>query len=63
MILKEYNDTNWIPNTKDLKSTSGYVFTLDGVVVSWKSFKQICVTKSIIKFEFIALYKGGEEVK
>ena len=58
MTLKGYNDAIWISNTKDLKSISGYVFTLEGVVVSWKSFKHTCVARSIIKFEF-ALDKGG----
>jgi len=28
---------NSIYNIKDSKSTSGYVFTLDGVIVLWKS--------------------------
>ena len=38
--LEGYNDANWISDMKYSKSTSGYVFTLGGVVVSWKSSKQ-----------------------
>ena len=38
-ILEGYSDANWISDIKDSKSTSGYVFTLVGVVVSWKFSK------------------------
>ena len=36
-VLEGYSDANWISDTKDSKSTSGYVFTLGGGAVSWKS--------------------------
>ena len=48
---------------KDTKSTSGYVFTLNGTVVSWKSSKQTCIVRSTMESEFIALDKAGEEVE
>jgi hypothetical protein len=38
-VLEGYSDANWISDSKDSKSTSGYVFTLGGAVVSWKSSK------------------------
>ena len=57
-----FSDANWISNTMDTKSTSGYVFTIVGVV-SWKSSKQTFIAKSIMEFEFIALDKVGEEVE
>ena len=38
-ILEGYSDANWISNVKDSKSHSGYVFTLRGISVSWKSSK------------------------
>jgi hypothetical protein len=44
-ILDGYSDVNWISNTNDIKSTSGYVFTLGGVAISWKSSKQTCVAR------------------
>jgi hypothetical protein len=34
MILEGYSDVNWIFDTKKLKSTSGYIFTFDGVAMS-----------------------------
>ena len=40
---------------KDTKSTSGYVFTLGGATVSWKSSKQTCISRSTMESEFIAL--------
>ena len=54
---------NWISNTKDSKSTSGYLFTLGRGAVSWKSSKKTCITRSIMEYEFIALDKAGEEAK
>jgi len=33
-ILKGYNDSNWISDTKDLKSTNGYIVILGGAIVS-----------------------------
>jgi len=38
-VLEGYSDANWIADSKNSKSTSGYIFTLGGAVVSWKSSK------------------------
>ena len=46
-----------------MKSTSGYVFTLGGGAVSWKSSKQTCITQSTMEAEFIALEKTSYEVE
>lgn len=42
-VLKRYGDANWISDLDEMKSTSGYVFTIDGCVVPWKSTKQTCI--------------------
>ncbi|KAL4028492.1 hypothetical protein IC575_011689 [Cucumis melo] len=63
IVLEGYNDANWISSTKDSKSTSSYIFTFGGGVVSWKSSKQTCVARSTMEYEFIALNKAGEEVE
>ena len=34
IVLEGYCDANWITNFNDTRSTSGYVFTLSGGVVS-----------------------------
>ena len=62
-VLEGYSDTNWISDIKDSKSTSGYVFTLGGAAVSWKSSKQTCISRSTMESEFIALDKATEEAK
>ena len=59
-VLEGYSDANWISNTKDTKSTSGYVFTFGGAVVSWKSSKRTCIARSIMESKFISLDKAGE---
>ena len=48
---------------KDTKSTSGYVFTLGGAAISWKSSKKTCIAISTMEYEFIALDKAGEEAE
>ena len=63
IVLEGYSDTNWIFGTNDSKSTSGYVFTIGGAVISWKSSKQTCIARSTMESEFIALDKAGEEAE
>ncbi|KAL6327752.1 hypothetical protein AAG906_024722 [Vitis piasezkii] len=62
-VLEGYSDANWISNVKDSKSHSGYVFTLGGAAVSWKSSKQTVIARSTMESEFIALDKCGEEAE
>ena len=38
-ILEGYSDTNWIYDNIETKSMSGYIYTLGGATVSWKSSK------------------------
>nr|GFC44940.1 zinc finger, CCHC-type [Tanacetum cinerariifolium] len=51
----------WKAITRDSRSTSGYVFTLGGATISWKSSKQTVIAKSTMESEFIALDKCDEE--
>ena len=62
-VLEGYCDANWISDMKDSKSTSGYVFTLGGAAVAWKSSKQTCIAWSTMESEFIALDKATEEAE
>ena len=41
-----YSDSDWAGDLNDRKSTSGYVFTVGGGAISWKSKKQSCVALS-----------------
>ena len=56
-VLEGYNDANLISDSKNSKSTSGYVFTLGGAAIYWKSSKQTVLARSTIESEFIALDK------
>ncbi|GJZ12742.1 hypothetical protein Tco_0547972, partial [Tanacetum coccineum] len=58
-VIEGYSDANWISDIKDSRSTSGYVFTLGGATISWKSSKQTVIAKSTMESEFIALDKCG----
>ena len=62
-VLEGYSDANWISDSKNSKSTSGYVFILGGTTISWKSIKQTLLARSTIESEFIASEKAEEEVE
>ncbi|XP_031261889.1 secreted RxLR effector protein 161-like [Pistacia vera] len=62
-ILEGYSDANWISDSDEIKSTSGYIFTLGGDVVSWKSSKQTCIARSTMESEFITLEKTCYEAE
>ena len=48
---------------KNSKPTSGYIFTISGAAISWKSSKQTCIARSTMESEFNALDKAGEEAE
>ncbi|KAJ9556753.1 hypothetical protein OSB04_011367 [Centaurea solstitialis] len=62
-VIEGYCDANWISNNSESKSTSGYVFTLGGASISWKSSKQTVNTRSTMEAEFVALDKAAEEAE
>ena len=62
-VLEGYCDANWIFDADELYATSGYVFSLGGGAVSWKSCKQTILTKSTMEAELIALDTAGSEAE
>nr|ABA95219.1 retrotransposon protein, putative, Ty1-copia subclass [Oryza sativa Japonica Group] len=54
-VLEGYSDSNWISNVDEIKATSGYIFTLGGGAVSWRSCKQTILTSSTMEAELTAL--------
>jgi hypothetical protein len=54
-VLERYSDANWISDVDELYATSGYVFTLGGAAVSWRSCKQTILTRSTMEAELAAL--------
>ena len=41
--LEGYTDANWITNSNETKSTSGWIFTPNGGTISWGSKKQTVI--------------------
>jgi hypothetical protein len=54
-VLEGYSDLNWIFDVDELYAASGYVFTLGGGMVSWRSCKQTILTRSTMEAEHAAL--------
>nr|ASR75387.1 retrotransposon protein [Oryza barthii] len=54
-VLEGYSDSNWISDVDEIKATSGYIFTLGGGAVSWRSCKQTILTRSTMEAELTAL--------
>ena len=63
VVLEGYSNANWISYSNEIKSTSGYVFTLGGGTVAWKSTKQTLIVTSTMESEFIALKSTGKEAE
>lgn len=62
-ILEGYSDADQISDSDETKSTSGYVFTLGGGAISWKSAKQTIIARSTMESKFIALDLAGFEAE
>ena len=62
-VLEGCNDVNWISYSNEIKSTSGYVFTLRGGAVAWKSSKQTLIGTPTMELDFIALESVGKEAE
>ena len=54
-VLEGYSDSNWISDIDELYATSGYVFTIGGGAVSWRSCKQTILMRSTMEVELTAL--------
>ena len=56
-----YTDSDFQSDRESRKSTSGYVFTLRGGAISWRSVKQYSIADSTIEAEYIAASKAAKE--
>ena len=61
-VLEGYSDSNWITDADELKATSGYIFTLGGGAISWRSCKQTILRKSTMEAELTALDTTSSKV-
>jgi hypothetical protein len=48
-VLEGYSDSNWISDADETKATSGYLFTLGGGAVFYKSCRQTILTRSTME--------------
>ncbi|KAL0364522.1 UNVERIFIED_CONTAM: Retrovirus-related Pol polyprotein from transposon RE2 [Sesamum angustifolium] len=53
-ILRYLRDSDWAGSVDDMKSTSGYTFSLGSGIFSWASKKQATVAQSSAEAEYIA---------
>ena len=61
LIVKGYTDASFMTDPDDFRSQSGFVFTLNGGAVSWKSSKQSTVADSTTEAEYIAASEASKE--
>jgi len=60
--LVGYSDADWAGDIDSRRSTTGYLFTIGGVPVSWKSKRQATVALSTAEAEYMALSAATQEV-
>ncbi|KAK4385951.1 hypothetical protein Sango_2719100 [Sesamum angolense] len=60
-VLEGYSDTSWIAKNSRSNGCSGYIFTLGGGAVSWKSAKQTLITRSTFETALCVLDTTGTE--
>ncbi|KAL0286021.1 UNVERIFIED_CONTAM: hypothetical protein Sangu_2752500 [Sesamum angustifolium] len=63
VVLEGFGDANWVTDNDEISSTSGYVFTLGGEGISWKSAKETCIARSTMESEYIVFKLAGQEAK
>ncbi|XP_038984427.1 secreted RxLR effector protein 161-like [Phoenix dactylifera] len=56
-----YSDSDWAGCLDDMKSTSGYVFSLGSGICSWASKKQNIVAQSSAEAEYVAAAKATSQ--
>ncbi|GKB59914.1 hypothetical protein Tco_0916100 [Tanacetum coccineum] len=59
--VKGYVDSDYAGDLDGSKSTTGYVFTLSGEIVSWVSKLQSIVVMSITEAEYVAVAQANKE--
>ncbi|KAJ9543591.1 hypothetical protein OSB04_023298 [Centaurea solstitialis] len=56
-----YSDASFQTDRDDFRSQSGYIFTLNGGAISWKSSKQDTIADSTTEAEYIAASNAAKE--
>lgn len=61
LIIKGYSDSDWAGDHATRKSSSGFIFMLNGGLVSWCSKRQATVALSSTEAEYVALTFAAKE--
>ncbi|XP_075157801.1 uncharacterized protein LOC142231066 [Haematobia irritans] len=59
--IQGYADADWASDTTDRKSTTGYIFFVNGCAVSWESKKQKTIALSSTEAEYMAMSNAARE--
>ena len=59
--LVGYSDADWAGDLDDRRSTTGYIFTLGKVPISWRTTKQSTVALSSCEAEYMAMAEATKE--
>ena len=62
VVLQALVDADRSGDVDSRKSTSRYIYTIDGTLVSWMSKLQKCVALSSIEVEYVAIAETGKEM-
>ncbi|KAM2860019.1 hypothetical protein COP2_025365 [Malus domestica] len=60
-VLEGYSDSDFAGCPDDLKSISGFVFTMAGGTVSWRSVKQATVAASTLVAEYLSCCEAVDQ--
>jgi len=62
-ILDGFSGANWISDSDDTKSTSGYVFTLEGGAITWGSVRKTIIARLIMESNFVAFEMANSKAE
>lgn len=60
--LECYSDSDFAANRDDRVSMGGYILFLDGTPISWRTFKQRCISLSTMEAEYVTLTEAAKEL-
>lgn len=60
--LEAYSDSDWAGDVNSRKSTTGFMISYAGGVISWTSRRQNCVSLSSMEAEYCALTEACQEI-
>ena len=61
LLIKKYSDSDWVGEKDSRKSTSRFIFMLNGGPISWCSKRQATIAFSSMETEYIALTIAAKE--